>query len=187
MAALRKTLRRRALPGTARFLTFSCYRRLRLFDNDKIKDRFVQRLTPALLQHELRLLAWVVMPEHVHLIVFGDGPDRIPTFLQSLKDPFAREVLARWRSLRASILPRLCDKSDAAHFWQPGGGFDRNVIGEELIEKIAYIHKNPIARGLSPDSVSWKWSSAAVYRHLPPAAGPSIAFDLVPRHDHELT
>ncbi|HEY0007585.1 MAG TPA: hypothetical protein VGB55_02580, partial [Tepidisphaeraceae bacterium] len=87
----------------------------------------------------------------------------------------------------APIRARLQSDTAKTHFWQLGGGYDRNVIGDELIERIRYIHKNPITRGLSPDSVSWKWSSAAAYRQLPQAIGPLIAFDLVPRHAQELT
>ena len=183
----RKLLRRHDVPGTARFITFSCYRRLRLFDNDRIKDHFVDALCKTTVTRNISVLAWVVMPEHVHLIVFSDADGVITPFLQKLKDPFARTVIARWRKLEAPILPRLLTRSGDTHFWQPGGGFDRNVIGNELIEKIGYIHKNPITRGLSPDSISWRWSSAAAYRALPGALGPVIAFDLIPPTDKDLT
>ena len=180
-------MRRRNVPGTARFLTFSCYRRLRLFDNDRIKDRFVERMGTAIERHELAMLAWVVMPEHVHLIVYSEENRPLGAFLQSLKDPFAREVIAQWRPLDAAVLPKLRSKTGSTHFWQPGGGHDRNVVGEELIEKIRYVHQNPITRGLSPDSVSWKWSSAARYRGLPGAVGPTVAAELIPVHRGELT
>ena len=103
----RTLLRRRDVPGTARFLTFSCYRRLRLFDNDRIKDRFVEVLTERLTAERLECIAWVVMPEHVHLIVHTEVEAAVTRFLQTLKDRFAREVLARWRKLDAAILPRL--------------------------------------------------------------------------------
>ena len=187
----RNELERRNLVGTARYLTFSCYRRLRLFENDLIKDAFVVALSAAADRHAAAVLAWVVMPEHVHLIVYfaspDAGPDHVPVFLRSLKQPFARTVLNRWRTLNAPVLRRLHDRSGTARFWQPGGGYDLNVIGEELVEKIRYVHANPIRRGLSPDSVGWCWSSARAYRSRPDAIGPPIAFDLVPNHKGELT
>ncbi|MGC4032852.1 MAG: transposase [Tepidisphaeraceae bacterium] len=183
----KKTLRRQAITGTARFLTFSCYRRLRLFDNPLIKDHFVKTIASALLAHDMALLAWVVMPEHVHLIVVPENAARVPAFLRTLKRPFARAVLDRWRMLNAAVLPRLRDRAGGTHFWQAGGGYDRAVIGEELIEKIRYVHANPVMRGLAVDSVSWKWSSAAAYAGRDNAVGPTIAFDLLPPLDRDVT
>ena len=183
----KKQLKRLGVEGTARFLTCSCFHKLPLFNNDKIKDRFVQHLGKVLLrQPHVRLISWVVMPDHVHLIVFPELPDAIPSFLKRLKHPFSRQVLNRWQKLNASVLPRLRDKSGEHHFWQSGGGYDRNVIGDELIEKICYMHKNPIERGLAKTTVEWKWSSARTYFNPDDLAGPPIAFDLVPDHRGDL-
>jgi putative transposase len=181
----KKRVRRRHVPGTARFLTFSCYRRLRLFDNDAIKSRFVDHLRTALDRYSVALLAWVVMPEHMHLILFSDSADRVPLAARTTKRLLARDVLERWRALDAPILPRLRDRAGNVHFWQAGGGYDRNVTGAELLEKIRYMHGNPVVRGLAPDSVSWPWSSARAYRGE--TAALPIAFDLLPSHVGELT
>lgn len=150
---------------------------------------FVESLIAGAILHRATVLAWVVMPEHVHVIVYFEPADTdpVPAFLRRLKHPFARTVLNRWRTLNATILPRLHDTAGTARFWQPGGGYDRNVVGHEWVEKIRYIHKNPITRGLASDSVSWRWSGAAAYRRFPGAIGPPIAFDLVPTHTGELT
>ncbi|HEX8322926.1 MAG TPA: transposase [Tepidisphaeraceae bacterium] len=187
MTPLRHQMRRRDVPGTARFLTFSCYRRLALFRNDKIKDAFAGALAQAAARHNAAVLAWVVMPEHVHLVVYADPPESVSTFLRSLKCPLASAVLARWRTLDAPILNRLRNTAGKCHFWQLGGGYDRNVVDRELVEKIRYVHANPIRRGLSPDSVGWGWSSAATYRAKPDAIGPPIAFDLIPTYHGDLT
>jgi putative transposase len=158
-----KNMQRFDEPGTARFITFSCYRRLRLFDNDRIKDRFVERFVEFAALKRVDVLAWVVMPEHVHLVLFPEPADAISAFLSSLKRSFATEVLRRWRELDAGILPRLRDRRGDPHFWQLGGGYDRNVVGDELLEKIRYCHLNPISRGLVASSVDWRWSSARAY------------------------
>ena len=51
-----------------------------------------------------------------------------------------------------------------AHFWQPGGGYDRNVNKKATAAKmIRYIHENPVRRGLVDSPTEWKWSSAAWY------------------------
>ncbi|MGC4032531.1 MAG: transposase [Tepidisphaeraceae bacterium] len=182
----KKSLRRQPLAGTARFLTFSCYRRLRLFDNPRIKDHFVGVLQATLSTHQVSLLAWVIMPNHVHLVVYPEDAEAIGPFLRTLKRPFARTLLDRWRACDASILPRLRDRSGQTHVWQPGGGYDRNVVAHELVEKIAYVHRNPVRDGLTPDGPSWKWSSAAAYAGRENAFGPPIAFDLIPSTEADL-
>ena len=65
----RKRLKRREVVGGVRFLTFSCYRGLPLFKNDAIKDRFVEALAEAREASGFRLCGYMVMPEHVHLLL----------------------------------------------------------------------------------------------------------------------
>src|SRR3954470_17934981 len=105
----RRRLRRFDLRGHARFLTFSCYRRLPLLNHDAIRELFLVRLAAVCEAERVRLLGWVLMPEHVHLVVFPETeaePD-LGRFCHSLKRPFAEAVLRRWKELRAPILARI--------------------------------------------------------------------------------
>lgn len=183
----RRHRERYEVAGTARFLTFSCYRRLRLFDNDRIKAEFVARSEAACDELAVDVFAWVVMPEHVHLVVMAREPGAtMAAFLRRLKGPFAQHVVRRWVDLDAPILSRV-RTSEGYRFWQRGGGHDRNVVGNELLEKIRYCHANPVARGLAATSVAWPWSSAQRYEGQPDALGPPIAFDRLPRDGGLLT
>jgi putative transposase len=156
-----------------------------LLSNPRIADRFVDHLTASLARHRVGLLSWVIMPEHVHLVIFPHEPEAVPTFLSGLKRPFAYEVLSRWRALDASILKRLVC-GDGHRFWQTGGGYDRVVIGDELLEKVRYCHLNPLRRGLAAHSADWRWSSARWYAGRPDAAGPPIAAELLPATPQDL-
>ena len=144
-------------------------------------------LTAAMVRHSLPLLAWVIMPEHLHLILSPTAEESVSSFLNAVKNPLAKEVLGRWRAMNAAVLPRLRDRDGDVHFWQAGGGYDRHVTGAELLEKVRYVHANPVARGLSPDSVSWTWSSAAAFRGRSRPGDPNIAFELVPASATDLT
>jgi len=105
------------------------------------------------------------MPEHVHLMLVPNLPRcPVPAILKELKEPFARAVISRWKSLGAPILTRLVDSRQQTRFWQRGGGYDRNIVSEkELFEKLSYIHTNPVTRGLVERPTDWKWSSARAY------------------------
>lgn len=148
-----------------RFVTCSCFGRLQLFNNDLIKDVFVRQLRKVQTQHRFELHAWVVMPEHIHLLLTPELPETpLPTILQAIKTRTAAQVLRRWYDLDAPILSRLRDKQGKAHFWLAGGGYDRNIYtADEYEEKLHYIHSNPVERGLVKNPVDWKWSSAWAY------------------------
>ncbi len=148
-------------PNHARYLTFSCYQRLPLFVNDAIKDVFVEQLRATRREHEVLLHAWVVMPEHVHMVVRAHAGSSVPDVLRTLKTGVAKRVIARWRELDAPVLGKIEDPRGAVRFWQRGGGYDRNlVMGAELFEKIRYVHENPVRRGLVKHTEDWAWSSA---------------------------
>lgn len=161
----RKRLHRYEIPGHARSHTFSCLRRLPLFHEDWVKDAFVEQLALTRKRLEFRLFAWVVMPEHAHVLLLPNletaTVSRIST---ALKRPFAGDVLERWRVVGDHRIELLFDSTGAPTFWQPGGGYDRNIHSkEELREKINYIHRNPVVRGLVKRQEDWRWSSARWY------------------------
>jgi putative transposase len=162
---IRKRLRRREATGQARFLTFSCHHRLPLFASAPIREVFVDALTAARAAHKFRLYAWVLMPEHAHLLIcpHDDSAD-IPSILRSIKQPVAQRTVQRWRELNARILSRLAVSDGRTRFWQVGGGFDRNVRDDdEFLRELQYIHSNPVKRGLVLRPGDWMWSSARWY------------------------
>src|SRR5215218_6001918 len=66
---VRKTMKRREIPGGVRFITCSCEHRLPLFINPAISAVFEGALHAARLRFRFELFAWVVMPEHIHLLL----------------------------------------------------------------------------------------------------------------------
>ena len=173
----RKLMRRWENPGQARYLTFSCYQRLPLLKNDKIKKLFVDRMAELRREEMFKLFAYVVMPEHAHMLILPNLPRHsVSVIMHRMKRVVAERVIKRWRELDAPILRRLIDAEERLHFWQRGGGYDRNIVGEdELHEKIGYIHDNPVRRGLVTTQVDWLWSSAPWYygeRHGPISIDP---------------
>jgi putative transposase len=159
----RQSLHRVEQAGHARFLTFSCYRRLPLLRHDGIRRLFLDRLRIACAQHQVRLLAWVLMPEHVHLMLFPESIPHLTRFTHSLKRPVAEAVLRRWKQLDAPMLQRIAH-GGGHRFWQTGGEYDRNLFEPEVIWRtIDYMHHNPVRRGLVNAPLDYPWSSARWY------------------------
>jgi putative transposase len=140
--------------------------RLRLFANSAIRDLFVLHLEMARERFGFQLAAWVIMPEHVHLLLIPRAVT-VRRLLRTLKGGFAQRVIDRWKEIDAPILKKIRTARGGYAFWQPGGGYDRNIwSNDEWREKLAYIHRNPVKRGLVRRPVDWRWSSARWYAGL---------------------
>ena len=145
----------------ARYLTFSTYKGTRLFASDRVRDVFADQLAETQTRHFVLIYAWVLMPNHAHLLVRAPVDGNLTPFLRGLKSGVARTLLRRWRSLDARILPKLLDTNQRHRVWQHGGGYDRNIISDqEFDEKVGYIHMNPVRAGLVERPLDWAWSSA---------------------------
>jgi putative transposase len=133
---------------------------LPLLGRAAIRDVFVAALMTSKRRHGFEIFAWVVMPEHVHLMVRPREGALLADGLRSVKTSVAKRVVGRWRELEAPVLDRITTGGGAVRFWQKGGGFDRNVRDqEEFCREVRYIHENPVRRGLVDRCEDWRWSS----------------------------
>ncbi len=163
---IRKRMVRRDEPGSIWFITASCEHRLPLFTNDAIKAVFVDSLATAREKHGFELFAWVLMPEHFHLLIRtprvlnGRGSMPLAPIMVSIKQSVSQRLVPHWKKMNAGILPKITRPDGSVRFWQAGGGFDRNVRDmEEFCKEVRYIHRNPVERGLVEQPEDWAWSS----------------------------
>jgi putative transposase len=140
------------------FITTSCYRRRPLFRSSEARDLFLEILEEVRRSYRFVVAGYVVMPEHVHLLI-GEPERADPSVvMQVLKQRFTR------RLLRAGCShPSKNAKGGAAAFWQRRF-YDFPVwTKEKRIEKLKYMHRNPVKRGLAEAPDQWKWSSFRFY------------------------
>ena len=165
MSERRKEMKRYEEPNHLRFLTFSYYQQLPLFQDDWAKDIFVDCLGIQRKRSGFHLIAWVVMPDHVHLLLWPKLPEYpVSKVLWGLKRDVARRVVSGFRDRESSMLEQILNPHRQHQFWQRGGGHDRNIFSEdEIREKIDYINMNPVRKGLVEAPVEWVWSSARWY------------------------
>lgn len=170
----RKQVRRYHEFGDFHEFTFSCYRRLPLLANDEWRSRLSRHLQAACTEMAFNLVAFVYMPEHLHLLTYPTlvKPD-FGRFLARFKQPFSKEIKELLIESGAPLLERLIVQERPGktcfRFWQEGPGFDRNIYSPEALEaSIDYVHNNPVRRGLCEKAIDWKWSSARYYLLHPP-------------------
>jgi putative transposase len=150
--------------GHWHFITFSCYRRLPLLKTVRARDVFVRELAKVREELGFRLLGYVVMPEHVHLLMSEPPEDTPSTALHRLKLRVARRLRKRGRrGSTAQVALPFVDGGALRAFWQ-ARFYDFNVYSQrKKLEKLHYMHANPIMRRLVEHPVQWPWSSWAFY------------------------
>ena len=128
------------------YLTFSCFKRRPNFGTVESRTTFESALERVRQRYVLCVYGYVVMPEHVHMLVSEPERGTLAQAMQSLKQGVARRL-----ALRAT-----------ESFWQ-ARYYDFNVWSErKFVEKLRYIHRNPVERGLVARPEEWGWSS---FRH----------------------
>jgi putative transposase len=159
-------LRRYYGKGHLHFITFSCYRRLPLLKSVRARDTFVKELGKVRDEMGFHLLGYVVMPEHVHLLM-SEPPQGTPsTALQKLKLRVARKLRKRRKPACAGQmrLPFAETGAPLRAFWQ-ARFYDFNVYSKgKKKEKLNYMHANPVIRGLVKHPRDWRWSSWGFYQ-----------------------
>jgi putative transposase len=160
----RKQCKRHDIPGHAHYLTFSCFRRQPFLARERARRWLLDAIRAAKGKHPFDLWAFVIMPEHAHLLIFPREPATISDILKSIKQPVSQRAL-RWVQANApAFLPNMADVQPngrvSYRFWQRGGGYDRNIWSlPEVLEKVRYTHENPLRRGLVERPQQWPWSS----------------------------
>jgi putative transposase len=160
-----KGLKRYYGRGDLHFLTFSCYRRLPLLGTARARNAFVAALAKIRERYHFRLVGYVVMPEHVHLLI-SEGSKCTPSLvLKVLKQRVSRDLRKKRKRAVAAQLRLSFAEGDAglARFWQPRF-YDFNVYSaRKLREKLEYMHGNPVKRRLVRNPGDWIWSSYWFY------------------------
>ena len=130
--------------GNFHFLTFSCYHRRPYLDSEEARNLFEAALERIRQRYLLVVAGYVVMPEHVHLLVSEPSKGSLSQAIQALKLSISR---------RRGEHP----------FWQ-ARYYDFNVHSSKKVsEKLHYMHQNPVRRGLVEKPEQWAWSSFCHY------------------------
>ena len=169
-----KTIKHQHEVGDLHELTFSCYRKMRLLTNDVWRSLLSEAIDQACKEHTMELVAFVYMPDHVHLLVFPTKvePD-IGAFLTQVKRPTSSRIHELLQSSNSPLLAKLIVRErpgrTSFRFWQEGPGCDRNLFQPASIQaSINYIHRNPVEKKLCKRAIDWRWSSATYYLGEPP-------------------
>jgi putative transposase len=152
-------------PGHAHELTFSCYNHRDYFSAPTACEMLLRELQRARDERHFRIWAYVVMPNHVHLLIW---PVQGVYSISRIQNDIAGRMAKRYRDYLLSDDPERFEaftlrerRRKVFRFWQRGGGYDRNLWNTEAIHRaIEYIEANPVRKNLVREPQEYRWSSA---------------------------
>lgn len=136
------------VPGEAHHVTQRGNRGMRVFFNADDSSAYKALLAEHCKKAEVEVLAWCLMPNHVHLVLVPNDVDGLRRALGETHRRYTKHVNARegWRG----------------HLWQER--FHSFAMDEaHLIEAVRYIELNPVRAGLAKKAADWRWSSARAH------------------------
>ncbi|MGA8153221.1 MAG: transposase [Terriglobales bacterium] len=146
------------------FINCSCYHRQPWLDSRRRRDLFLRVLEQVRRRYAFVVVGYVVMPEHIHLLISEPAKGNPSRVMQAVKPGFARRVLRQMRKRRVAAQGELF-AAGTEHVWQRRF-YDFNVWSErKRIEKLRYMHRNPMKRGLVDEPGQWAWSSFRSYAY----------------------
>ena len=148
--------------GDLHFITCSCYQRRAWLGTKRRRDLLLRLLEETRQKYRFVVLGYVVMPEHFHLLISEPQVGDPSKVMQVVKQRFAQRMLSRPRQTAGQ---RWLFEGQPVHVWQ-ARFYDFNVWTErKRVEKLRYMHRNPVKRGLVLEAEQWAWSSFRWYWH----------------------
>jgi len=140
------------LPGALHFVTGNVLNRTRIFTDSSLCHAFLDELKSLNQAWPSKLIAYVLMPDHFHLIS-NPRDGRIKEFIGALKSLSARRIVNISTRFRFHI------DSEGHHVWQQSFKSVPLWSAWMIWQKINYIHANPVRAGLVRSTKDYPWSS----------------------------
>ena len=144
----------------AHFVTFSVYRRRQLLDHDHPKRIVLGVLNSLLIETASRCVGFVLMPDHVHAVLWFPQTGQLSRFMHEWKRRSSLNIRKWYREAAPHYTSEF---GEGDRFWQPKYYSFEIFSRQKLEEKLTYMHLNPVRKGFVDRAADWKWGSAGWY------------------------
>jgi putative transposase len=150
--------------GSLHFITWSCYRRLPLLADGPTRDLLLSVVELMRERYLFAVIGYVVMPEHIHMLI--SEPQGAPFLARTLREKWEANPSTVVQAVKLGFSRRSAARTGfSGQFWQRRF-YDFNLWSQRKeIEKLKYMHRNPVVRGLVAAPDDWPWSSYRSYAY----------------------
>ncbi|MEW5799773.1 MAG: transposase [Bacteroidota bacterium] len=123
--------------------------RKEIFFSERNYQYFVRRMTDSLNLTEIEIVAYCLMPNHFHLLLYQKEPERISKFMREVCDGYAKAINK--------------ERSRSGHLFEGKYKIKQIDSNEYLLHLSRYIHLNPVRAKLVLYPQDWEFSSCGEY------------------------
>jgi REP element-mobilizing transposase RayT len=156
------------------FLTFTVVRWIDVFSRQEYRNILVDSLNYCAREKGLTVFAWVIMTNHVHLVATCRVPHRMSDFLRDFKKFSSKQIVEAIHAIPESRRSWLLDafgfeakrtgRAQEFKLWKDDNhAIDLTHSNVDPMEKVRYIHENPIRAGIVVEADHYIYSSAIDY------------------------
>ncbi|MCJ7507141.1 MAG: transposase [candidate division Zixibacteria bacterium] len=157
------------LPNQVHFITTNVFQRIPIFSNVDYCKIVIQKINFYRKRYDFKLIGYVIMPDHIHLLIQPPEKQNVSSIIRDLKRSIAMEIINHLKGenkagpLKSLKLPNIKSKNHTFSLWQRRF-IDFNIFSEKkLYEKLEYIHNNPVRDKLVSSPSDWIFSSYRNY------------------------
>ncbi|VAX41693.1 hypothetical protein MNBD_PLANCTO02-2196 [hydrothermal vent metagenome] len=144
----------------AHFITFSCYKHRKFLERNQPKRILLGVLNSQLSKQKAKCIGFVIMPNHVHIIVWFPEPNQLSMFVKQWKQQTSVKIKQFFQENFPDYFSQI---SEQEPIWQRKYYPFHLYSQEKIEEKLNYMHMNPVKAELVEKSIDWQWSSARYY------------------------
>lgn len=159
------------IQGHVFFITTVVYGRLHLFTRPSFIIPLYDSLNFYRCKLNIKLLGYVIMPDHLHLLIWPENAGRLTDFMRDYKEFTAKRIVRQaevegCESWLASFRQAGAETGRAIHkIWQDDF-WERNIYTEQFLrQKLNYLHNNPVRAGLVDEPAKYSYSSSRNYEY----------------------
>ncbi len=152
------------------FVTTTCHEFLPLIESKEMKDLLVENLIYYNEKYEAEIVAYALMPEHLHLMIYFRNGNHLIDYMRDFKKFTSKRIVEYWAKTKPDVLAKLSGipnhdavKGQKYKVWMDRFDDLHLYSSKVCVTKLRYINKNPVERGLCNREEDYDYSSAAFY------------------------
>lgn len=157
------------IEGHIYYVTTNVYNRLPIFTRPSFIIPLLDSLNYYRYQHHCKLLGYVIMPDHIHVILFPIGESQLGDFMRDFKrftsGRLVRQVKVEGITEWSNAFAKAGEATNRGEnkVWQDDY-WDKNIYSEKFLrQKLNYIHRNPVRANLVAEPDGYPYSSYRNY------------------------
>lgn len=157
-------LKKYEIPNHGHFITTNTFNKRKIFINEKTCSVIIEELKFYRKKFGFKLLGYVIMPDHIHCVILPKEVTKTSDIIRDFKKHTAK-VLSELINKGEIRIKGINKKAKVYKIWQ-NGFYDFNIYSQKkLIEKLNYIHSNPVRSKLVEDIEDFVYSSYRAYQY----------------------